>query len=114
LHPLPVFSGTGASEVASQNSDSTSVGAPTFLWLECAQHAQQFIHAEETAMARKYSRGAQRKVKKVMKERKRGTLKSGRSGMKVKNRKQAIAIGLAEARRAGKKVPKKKGTRGSH
>jgi len=114
LHPLPVFSGTGASEVASQNSDSTSVGAPTFLWLECAQHVQQSIHPEETVMARKYSRGAQRKVKKVMKERKRGTLKSGRSGKKVKNRKQAIAIGLAEARRAGKKVPKKKSTRGSH
>jgi hypothetical protein len=65
-------------------------------------------------MATKYSRGAQRKVKKVMKERKRGTLKSGRSGKKVKNRKQAIAIGLAEARRAGKKVPKKKSPRGSH
>jgi hypothetical protein len=48
LHPLPVFSGTGASEVASQNSDSTSVGAPTFLWLECAQHCQQSIHPEET------------------------------------------------------------------
>jgi len=47
-------------------SDSTSVGAPTFLWLECAQHAEQSIHPEETAMARKYSRGAQRKVKKVM------------------------------------------------
>jgi hypothetical protein len=59
-------------------------------------------------MARKYSKGAQRKVKKVMEERKRGTLKSGRSGKKVKSRKQAIAIGLSEARRAGKKVPKKK------
>jgi hypothetical protein len=53
-------------------------------------------------------------VKKVMKERKRGTLKSGRSGMKVKSRKQAIAIGLSEARRAGKKVPKKKSARGSN
>jgi hypothetical protein len=59
-------------------------------------------------MARKYSEGAQRKVKKVMEELKRGTLKSGRSGTKVKSRKQAIAIGLSEARRAGKKVPKKK------
>ena len=65
-------------------------------------------------MTGKYSRGAQREAKKVMKERKRGTLKSGRSGKKVKNCKQAIAIGLAEARRAGKKVPKKKSTRGSH
>jgi hypothetical protein len=43
-----------------------------------------------------------------MKERKAGTLKSGRSGRKVKSRKQAIAIGLSEARKAGKKVPKKK------
>jgi hypothetical protein len=59
-------------------------------------------------MARKYSKGAQRKVKKVMKERKSGTLKSGSSGKKVKSRKQAIAIGLSEARKAGKKVPKKK------
>ena len=60
-------------------------------------------------MARKYKQqGAQRKVKKVMEERKSGTLKS-RSGKKVKSRKQvAIAIGLSEARRAGKKVPKKK------
>jgi Family of unknown function (DUF6496) len=65
-------------------------------------------------MARKYSKGAQRKVKKVMKERKRGTLKSGQSGKKVKGRKQAIAIGLSEARRAGKKVPKKKSAQGSH
>jgi hypothetical protein len=64
-------------------------------------------------MARKYSIGAQRKVKKVMKERKRGTLKSGRSGKKVTSRKQAIAIGLSEARRAGKRVPKKKSSRRS-
>ncbi len=63
-------------------------------------------------MPRKYGEGARRKVKKVMKERKRGTLKSGRSGKKVRSRKQAIAIGLSEARRAGKKVPKKKRTRG--
>lgn len=62
-------------------------------------------------MASKYSKGAQRKVKKVMTERKRGTLKSGRSAKKVTNRKQAIAIGLSEARRAGEKVPKKKSTR---
>jgi hypothetical protein len=58
-------------------------------------------------MARKYSKGASRKVEKAMHERKRGTLKSGRSGKKVKSRKQAIAIGLSEARKAGKKVPKK-------
>jgi len=59
-------------------------------------------------MARKYSEGASRKVKEAMKERKAGTLKSGRSGRTVKSRKQAIAIGLSEARKAGKKVPKKK------
>jgi uncharacterized protein DUF6496 len=58
-------------------------------------------------MAR-YGRKAQQKVKKAMHERKRGTLRSGRSGKKVKSRKQAIAIGLAEARRAGAKVPRKR------
>jgi hypothetical protein len=57
-------------------------------------------------MARKYSKGASKKVEKTMHERKKGTLKSG-SGRKVKSRKQAIAIGLSEARKAGKKVPKK-------
>jgi hypothetical protein len=58
-------------------------------------------------MAKKYSEAAQKKVKKVMEERKAGTLRSGSSGKKVTSRKQAIAIGLSEARRAGKKVPKK-------
>jgi hypothetical protein len=58
-------------------------------------------------MVRKYSKGAQRKVEKVMKERKSGTLRTGRSGKKVKDRKQAIAIGLSEARRVGEKVPTK-------
>ena len=57
-------------------------------------------------MARKYSKGASRKVEKAIHERKKGTLKSG-SGRKVKSRKQAIAIGLSEARKEGKKVPKK-------
>jgi hypothetical protein len=56
----------------------------------------------------KYGKTAQRKVKRAMQERKRGTLKSGRSGKRVTSRKQAIAIGLSEARRAGAKVPKKK------
>lgn len=56
-------------------------------------------------MARKYSKGAQEKVHKAMHERKEGTLKSGRSGKKVTSRKQAIAIGLSEAREEGKKVP---------
>ena len=58
-------------------------------------------------MAR-YGKKAAQKVKKVMRERKRGTLRSGSSGKKVTSRKQAIAIGLSEARRAGGKVPRPK------
>ncbi|HEX2229023.1 MAG TPA: DUF6496 domain-containing protein [Candidatus Binatia bacterium] len=61
-------------------------------------------------MAR-YGKKAAQKVKKAMHERKRGTLKSGRSGKKVKSRKQAIAIGLSEARRAGGKVPPRRKSR---
>ena len=57
-------------------------------------------------MAR-YGKKAQSKVEKTMRERKRGTLRSGRSGKKVTSRKQAIAIGLSEARHAGAKVPKR-------
>lgn len=65
------------------------------------------VHNKDLIMA-KYSKGAQKKVKRAMHEKKKGTLKSGRSGKKVKSRKQAIAIGLSEARRSGAKVPKKK------
>jgi hypothetical protein len=61
-------------------------------------------------MAR-YGKTAARKVKRAMHERKRGRLRSGRSGKKVTSRKQAIAIGLAEARRAGAKVPPPKSSR---
>ncbi len=57
-------------------------------------------------MAR-YGRKASKKVERAMHERKHGTLRSGRSGKKVTSRKQAIAIGLSEARREGAKVPKK-------
>jgi hypothetical protein len=56
----------------------------------------------------KYGKKASEKVEKAMRERKKGTLKSGRSGKKVKSRKQAIAIGLSQARKAGAKVPRKK------
>jgi hypothetical protein len=59
-------------------------------------------------VARKYSKGASKDVERVMRERKEGTLRSGNSNKKVTNRKQAIAIGLSEARREGKKVPPKK------
>jgi hypothetical protein len=58
-------------------------------------------------MARKYSRSASKDVARAMRKRKKGTLRSGGSGRKVKSRKQAIAIGLSEARRKGKKVPRK-------
>jgi hypothetical protein len=63
-------------------------------------------------MAR-YGKKASEKVERAMHERKRGTLRSGRSGRKVKSRKQAIAIGLSEARRSGAKVPRKKGRKKS-
>jgi hypothetical protein len=59
----------------------------------------------------KYGKKAQSKVERAMHERKRGTLKSGRSGKRVTSRKQAIAIGLSEARREGGKVPRKAGGR---
>lgn len=64
-------------------------------------------------MARKYSKAGGRKVEKAMEEMKHGTLRSGRSGKKVTDRKQAIAIGLSEARRAGAKVPRRRSAAGS-
>ena len=62
---------------------------------------------------RKYSKGAAGKVERAMKKRKAGTLRSGRSGKKVKSRKQAIAIGLSEARKSGARVPRRKATKRS-
>jgi hypothetical protein len=61
-------------------------------------------------MARKYSKSASKDVKKAMEKRKKGTLKGGKGGKggKVKSRKQAVAIGLSEARKKGKKVPAKR------
>ena len=64
-------------------------------------------------MASKYGKKASDKVEQAMHERKSGTLRSGSSGKKVTSRKQAIAIGLSEARRSGAKVPKKRGSRKS-
>jgi hypothetical protein len=64
-------------------------------------------------MARKYSRSASKDVERAMKKRKKGTLRSGRSRKKVTSRKQAIAIGLSEARAKRKKVPKRKSSRAS-
>ncbi len=62
-------------------------------------------------MARRYGRKASKSVERAMGKRKRGTLKSGRSRKRVTSRKQAIAIGLSEARRKGAKVPRRKGGR---
>ncbi|HXN76673.1 MAG TPA: DUF6496 domain-containing protein [Gemmatimonadaceae bacterium] len=60
---------------------------------------------------RKYGKAASKRVESAMRRRKKGTLKSGRSGKTVKSRKQAIAIGLSEARKKGARVPRKKGGR---
>jgi hypothetical protein len=64
-------------------------------------------------MARKYGKKASEEVKKAVRKQKKGTLKSGKSGKKVTSRKQAVAIGLSEARKKGAKVPKKKSTKSS-
>jgi hypothetical protein len=64
--------------------------------------------AKKSSGKRKYGAKSQEKVKRAMHEKKQGTLRSGRSGKKVTSRKQAIAIGLSEARKEGAKVPKKK------
>jgi len=64
--------------------------------------------ARKSSRGRKYGKAASKRVESAMKRRKKGTLKSGRSGKTVKSRKQAIAIGLSEARKKGAKVPKKK------
>lgn len=62
-------------------------------------------------MARKYSKKASEEVEKAVRKHKKGTLKSGKSGKKVTSRKQAVAIGLSEARKKGAKVPKKKSSK---
>jgi hypothetical protein len=75
-------------------------------------HPVECSSTKGAAMA-KYDKKAGREVEKAMHEKKKGTLKSGRSGKKVTSRKQAVAIGLSKARKEGAKVPKKKSTRSS-
>ena len=65
--------------------------------------------AKKSSRERKYGKAASKRVESAMRRKKKGTLKSGRSGKTVKSRKQAIAIGLSEARQKGAKVPRKKG-----
>lgn len=67
--------------------------------------------ARKSSGGRKYGKAASKRVASAMRRRKKGTLKSGRSGKRVKSRKQAIAIGLSEARKKGAKVPRKRGSR---
>jgi hypothetical protein len=67
--------------------------------------------ARKSSGGRKYGKAASKRVASAMRRRKKGTLKSGRSGKTVKSRKQAIAIGLSEARKKGAKVPRKRGSR---
>jgi len=63
--------------------------------------------AKKSSGSRKYGKAASKRVESAMRRRKKGTLKSGRSGKTVKSRKQAIAIALSEARKKGAKVPRK-------
>ncbi len=67
--------------------------------------------ARKSSGRKRYGKAASKRVESAMRRRKKGTLKSGRSGKKVKSRKQAIAIGLSEARKKGAKVPRKRGGR---
>jgi hypothetical protein len=64
--------------------------------------------ARKSSGSRKYGKAASKRVESAMRRRKKGTLKSGRSGLTVKSQKQAIAIGLSEARNKGAKVPRKR------
>jgi hypothetical protein len=80
---------------------------PAFARADPLEREEIPMAAKKKASKRKYGKKASRKVAKVMRERKRGTLRSG-SGKKVTSRKQAIAIGLSEARKSGAKVPRRK------
>ena len=83
------------------------------VWFFCHSSRTNYLTQKSNNMARKYSPKASEKVEDAMHEMKRGELKSGRSGKKVTSRKQAIAIGLSEARERGAKVPKKAGSKKS-
>lgn len=92
----------------------TRVSPNTTDTAKCCKHLSKlggtsfFLHAgKKIKIMAKYSKAAGKSVAKAVRKKKRGTLKSGRSGKTVKSRKQAIAIGLSEARKKGAKVPKK-------
>jgi hypothetical protein len=69
------------------------------------------VAARKSSGRKRYGKAASKRVESAMRRRKKGTLKSGRSGKRVKSRKQAIAIGLSEARKKGAKVPRKRSSR---
>ena len=69
------------------------------------------MFARKSSARRKYGDAASKRIESAMRRRKKGTLKSGRSGRTVKSRKQAIAIGLSEARKKGAKIPRQRGTK---
>jgi hypothetical protein len=75
------------------------------------EYGRRSFSERENTMARKYGEKAQQSVKETMHEFKEGKLKSGKTGKKVTNRKQAVAIGLSEARKKGAKVPAKKASK---
>ena len=82
-----------------------ALAADLFMKLRVKQPRLRLVTMATTIKSRKYSKKASSKVGRAMHEMKRGKLKSGKSGKKVKSRKQAIAIGLSEARKSGAKVP---------
>jgi len=82
-----------------------ALAADLFMKLRVKQPRFRLVTMATNSKSRKYSKKASSKVGRAMHEMKRGKLKSGKSGKKVKSRKQAIAIGLSEARKSGAKVP---------
>jgi hypothetical protein len=92
---------------------SVTGGFLNILMREATMAARKKSGGRKKSSGRKYGKSAGKRVASAMRRRKKGTLKSGRGGKggKVKSRKQAIAIGLSEARKKGAKVPRKKGGR---
>ena len=88
-----------------ENDKADLLGGRFFMKLRVKQPLLRLVTMATNSKSRKYSKKASSKVGRAMHEMKRGKLKSGKSGKKVKSRKQAIAIGLSEARKSGAKVP---------
>src|SRR5205823_13167492 len=91
----------------SRNRLGLNAGAVRHAVLVTTTIGRGVMAAKKSSRGKKYGKAASKRVESAMRRRKKGTLKSGRSGKTVKSRKQAIAIGLSEARKAGAKVPRK-------